>query len=94
MAHTPHMLTLPIEQVVKAWDLVPFLVQNLKQDGYNKSFFLINLSLSRMPFHLNDMMPWRLVLCVASEHLLYSSAVEFQQHKYVKSLSNLHEGRV
>ena len=40
VARALHMSTLPIEQAAKAWDLAPFLVQNLKQDGY-KSFFPI-----------------------------------------------------
>jgi ATP-dependent RNA helicase DDX51/DBP6 len=40
VARALHMSTLPIEQAAKAWDLAPFLVENLKQDGY-KSFFPI-----------------------------------------------------
>ena len=43
-ARALHKSTLPIEQVVKAWDLAPFLVQNLKQDG-DKSLLLPNQSL-------------------------------------------------
>ncbi|KAI2510095.1 DEAD box helicase-like protein [Fragilaria crotonensis] len=40
VARALHMSSLPIEQAAKAWDLAPFLVENLKQDGY-KSFFPI-----------------------------------------------------
>lgn len=35
-----HMSSLPIEEAAKAWDLAPFLIENLKRDGY-KQFFPI-----------------------------------------------------
>lgn len=35
-----HMSCLPIEQAAAAWDLAPFLIENLKRDGY-ESFFPI-----------------------------------------------------
>ena len=35
-----HMSSLPIEEAAVAWDLAPFLIENLKQDGY-KNFFPI-----------------------------------------------------
>ena len=35
-----HMSTLPIEEAAAAWDLAPFLIENLKRHGY-KSFFPI-----------------------------------------------------
>ena len=34
------MSSLPIEEAAKAWDLAPFLIENLKRDGY-KQFFPI-----------------------------------------------------
>ena len=35
-----HMSSLPIEEAAKVWDLAPFLIENLKRDGY-KQFFPI-----------------------------------------------------
>lgn len=38
VARALHMSTLPIDQAAKAWNLAPFLVQNLKDDGYEHFF--------------------------------------------------------
>jgi ATP-dependent RNA helicase DDX51/DBP6 len=38
VARALHMSTLPIEEAAKAWELAPFLVENLLKDGYDHFF--------------------------------------------------------